>query len=89
MTYDFTIGLSVTLSVLAVGVAVYVGFRINGFLRRSGQLCCHIHVSEVWPSLMWSGTIVWHEYLTPRLHVCTCKTPLLVFLPLDICLDGG
>ena len=44
MTFDFTIGLCVTLSVLAVGVAVYAGFRVNGFLRRSGQLCCHIHV---------------------------------------------
>ena len=44
MTFDFTIGLCVSLSVLAVGMAVYAGFGVNGFLRRSGQLCCHIHV---------------------------------------------
>lgn len=51
MNFDFTIGLCVTLSVLAVGVAVYAGFRVNGFLRRSGQLCCHIHVCLRPPSM--------------------------------------
>lgn len=34
--------LSVVLAILAV---VYAGLKVNGFVRRTGGLCCEFHVS--------------------------------------------
>ena len=36
--------LQVAISVLAVLGVAYTGFKVNGFLRRSGGLCCELHV---------------------------------------------
>ena len=41
--------LQVTVSILVVLGAVYTGFRVNGFLRRSGGLCCELHVYPSMP----------------------------------------
>ena len=41
--------LQVTVSILVVLGAVYTGFRVNGFLRRSGGLCCELHVYSSMP----------------------------------------
>ena len=35
-----------TASVLALIAAVLSAFRMNGFLRRTGALCCELHVRE-------------------------------------------
>ena len=40
-----------TVSILAVLGAVYTGFRVNGFLRRSGGLCCELHVRSCHSSM--------------------------------------
>ena len=42
---SFNITLSVCVVVMAIMVGVVCGFRVNGFVRRTGDLCCTLPVS--------------------------------------------
>ena len=86
--------LQVTVSILAVLGAVYTGFRVNGFLRRSGGLCCELHVRSCHSHLPFPSFLPLLLSLPPSSPL-SLLPPLSLFLlshfPFtDICLhDGG
>ena len=68
--------LQVTVSILAVLGAVYTGFRVNGFLRRSGGLCCELHVRSCHSHLPFPSFLPLLLFLPP-------SSPLSLLPPLS------